>query len=453
MIQQQDSLLTTKARHTGSKINGKLLKSKQNLCKPAKMEDVPKSRRPVPQLPSPRGQGSSQQKEKGKRRGMRNPYRKIINQLPQEIKEKLDWSKENIDDMCSTLTLPHEYKPGLVIKWIKKVSENELNKIHEEILNIKLNERKLKRTQRFSMESLEARGESMQSHRSDSSSRYEKSSRHTAKIINYNVAVAEGNSAWSKTSSNTKPSPNLVRIPLNVQVSKTNREKDSEQQVPFYLKNEPKIVSINPGKSILLKFENANSKGCDNCVELKCKRNILNTKKAQDIVIENFVEHSIHIFSSVGGDQRNELLDFNWASQNESQDLNREEENYMKQDVNDRKFINLDQSNISQMIESVEEYGDYYLQKQLLPRHNDPMKSFNMGGPSLIMSQFCNNITPVFSITEDLPGQIRPNILESNDITNPNLGVSHNLPAFACNADGDILLTEDFKSPIDAHNQ
>lgn len=99
MIQQQDSLLTTKARHTGSKINGKLLKSKQNLCKPAKMEDVPKSRRPVPQLPSPRGKGSSQQKEKGKRRGMRNPYRKIINQLPQEIKEKLDWSKENIDDM------------------------------------------------------------------------------------------------------------------------------------------------------------------------------------------------------------------------------------------------------------------------------------------------------------------------------------------------------------------
>lgn len=199
----------------------------------------------------------------------------------------------------------------------------------------------------------------------------------------------------------------------------------------------------------------------------------MSDKKAQDIIIENLderpckdmkpssyllknpnlVEHSIHVFSSVGGDQRNELLDFNWASHNESHDLDGEGDNYMKQVVNGPKFMNLDQSSISQIIDSDEEYGGYYLQKQLLPTRNDPMKSFNMGGPSLIMSQFCVNITPVFSITEDIPGQIRPNILESNDITNPNLGVSHNLPAFACNADGDILLTEDFKSPIEAHNQ
>lgn len=195
MIQQQNSLFSINPCQTGCKSNGKSLKFKQNQGKSPKMEDVSKSRRPVPQLPTSNDQTPSQQKERSKRRGMRNPYRKIINQLPQEIKEKLDWSKENIDEMCSSLTLPHEYKPGLVIKWIKKVSENELSKIHEEILNIKLNERKLKRNQRFSMESLEARDESMQSHRSDTSSRYDKSSRHTTKIINYNVTMVEGNSA------------------------------------------------------------------------------------------------------------------------------------------------------------------------------------------------------------------------------------------------------------------
>jgi hypothetical protein len=108
------------------------------------------------------------------------------------------------------------------MRWIRKVSQNELKIINDEILNVRLNYQKLKRSERFSMESLEARGISVNSQRSETSSKLDtercvaiKSRDTPNKIINYNIVLAEDNSACSKTSSNTKPSPNLVRIPLD----------------------------------------------------------------------------------------------------------------------------------------------------------------------------------------------------------------------------------------------
>lgn len=202
--------------------------------------------------------------KKGKRRNLKNPYLKIMNQLPQEIKEKLDWSKENLNDICKSLTMPKEDKPGLVLKWIRKVSENEFTKIHEEVLNIKINERKLKRSLYISYDEMHARRVSMNSQRSESSSKVD-SDRFTAvksrdtpnPIINYNVALLEGNSACSKTSSNTKPSPNLVRIPVGIEqpiVSRTSNGYKSGALTSINFKS-PIVESIIPGKSIVVKFE------------------------------------------------------------------------------------------------------------------------------------------------------------------------------------------------------
>lgn len=41
----------------------------------------------------------STEKAKSKRKSSKNPYLKIMNQLPQEIREKLDWGKENLNDI------------------------------------------------------------------------------------------------------------------------------------------------------------------------------------------------------------------------------------------------------------------------------------------------------------------------------------------------------------------
>lgn len=49
----------------------------------------------------------------------KNPYLKILDQLPQEIKDKLDRSKENLEEMWKTITLPKDWKPYHVLKWIK----------------------------------------------------------------------------------------------------------------------------------------------------------------------------------------------------------------------------------------------------------------------------------------------------------------------------------------------
>jgi hypothetical protein len=91
------------------------------------------------------------------------------------------------------------------------------------------------------------------------------------------------------------------------------------------------------------------------------------------------------------------------------------------------------------------------MSKQLLPISHDAIKHYHMGGSS-ILNQFCNNITPVFSINEDIGDNIRPNILES-DIGNINLAVCNNIPPFSINIDLDMMLTEDFKPPIETHKQ
>jgi hypothetical protein len=46
---------------------------------------------------------------------------------------------------------------------------------------------------------------------------------------------------------------------------------------------------------------------------------------------------------------------------------------------------------------------------------------------------------------------VRPNILES-DMEGGHLAVPANITPFALGVDGDIMLTEDFKVPIDTHN-
>jgi len=61
-------------------------------------------------------------------------------------------------------------------------------------------------------------------------------------------------------------------------------------------------------------------------------------------------------------------------------------------------------------------------------------------------------MTPAFSMTEELAEPIRPSGLEINDIENANLDVPSNLQAFPRDADCDMMLTEDFKNPIEAHN-
>jgi hypothetical protein len=88
------------------------------------------------------------------------------------------------------------------------------------------------------------------------------------------------------------------------------------------------------------------------------------------------------------------------------------------------------------LIESVEGCGDYYFQKQILAGD----------------MHLCNNMTPAFSMTEELAEPIRPNGLEINDIDHPNIIVSNNLPVFNKEDDCDMMLTDDFKIPMDAHN-
>jgi hypothetical protein len=59
----------------------------------------------------------------------------------------------------------------------------------------------------------------------------------------------------------------------------------------------------------------------------------------------------------------------------------------MKPSAIEGKLLNLDQSNISQMIESVDECRDFYMHDQLMPNSNYQMKSYHLGGVSLL-SQF-----------------------------------------------------------------
>lgn len=202
-------------------------------------------------------------RERPKKEANKNPYHHIMGQLPKEISQKLDWSKENLNDMCSSLTLPHEYKPGLVLKWLKKVSENEINKIQEEFLSIRLADRKIKRTISFSLKNYDNRKVSQTSNQSDTSSKIESERFSNSKIkatpnriVNYNAAMVEDNSACSKTSSNTKASPNLVRIPLRTESNVLNCVQKTNRRLSFVNgQNEPRILSIIPGKSVVLQFK------------------------------------------------------------------------------------------------------------------------------------------------------------------------------------------------------
>jgi hypothetical protein len=216
-------------------------------------------------IKSPGGRDSKlkARREKTKKTVDKNPYVHVMGQLPKEISQKLDWRKENLNDMCSSLTLPHEYKPGLVLKWLKKVSENEINKIQEEFLNIRLAERKIRRTICFSLENYDNRKVSQTSNQSDTSSKIcsERFSNPKIKatpnrIVNYNATMVEDNSACSKTSSNTKASPNLVRISLKAENSALNCvEKTNRKLSLVNCENEPRILSITPGKIVVLQFK------------------------------------------------------------------------------------------------------------------------------------------------------------------------------------------------------
>ncbi len=117
--------------------------------------------------------------------------------------------------------------------------------------------------------------------------------------------------------------------------------------------------------------------------------------------------------------------------------------NYLKPEGQSGKYINLEQSNISHMMESAEVCGDFDMSKPLLSITNEQARNYQMGGNS-ILNQFCSNVTPIFSINEDMGDNVRPNILESV-ISQDNLPVvPGNLPPFVMNPNEDMMMNEDF---------
>lgn len=83
---------------TPKKAPSKLKKSRSVKVKEGCPVDVPQ----LQKLPSAmsNGGGAESRKSKGKKRNIKNSYYKIIHTLPLEVKSKIDWSKENIDEMC-----------------------------------------------------------------------------------------------------------------------------------------------------------------------------------------------------------------------------------------------------------------------------------------------------------------------------------------------------------------
>ena len=271
----------------------------------------------------------------------------ILDQLPKEIRNKIDTTKDNLEVMCSTITLPDDYKPGFVVKWIRKVSQNELKITHDDFLKIRLNAKKLKRSERFLKESLEARGICMNSQQSEISSKLDterymaiKSLDVPSKIINYNITLAEDNSACSKTSSNTKPSRNLVRIPMSLEKAAPSTPNLGQKELPFYMRNNPKLVSVDPGVSFTVKFENSDVQKCNECQDQKESKPVFPARNGQDIVVErfdkpkvqkpDFLQNSklappfpikpkpetnqfINVLASVGGHNDQDSINFNWA--------------------------------------------------------------------------------------------------------------------------------------------
>lgn len=383
----------------------KLKKSKSAKVDGEETVEVPQ----LQKLPSAncKGKRMENRKGKGKKRNMKNAYSNIVNSLPQEIKSKIDWSKENLDEMCCGLIPPHECKPGLVLKWIRRVSENEVSNIHNEMLNIKLKEKSLKRKLCLAFEDYEAKDSSMPSQKSETSSKFD-SERYSSKnhdssnrIVNFNATRGEINSACSKTSSNTKASPNLVRIPLALEKDRTvSTRADATDSVDFNQK-EPKVVSIVPAKSIIIRFDPVPSPQ-DAEIEVRCRRNLNKDKRIADIEIEalddkpvkdtkvankssklpNEALYSANMFSSICEDDDKKSLNFNWGDNGEMQDLNGGPVSYLKPE-NDAKSINLDQSNISQMMES-QDCADFYIDKPLLQASAENHKNYPIGGTSLL---------------------------------------------------------------------
>ncbi len=152
---------------------------------------------------TPNGSHNIKVNDKLRKRAQKNPYFGIYDTLPKEILAKVDWKKENLEGMFRTLTPPYEDKPGLVLKWLKRVSENEIRNIHKEMLNIRMSDRALRRKLFQTFENCEPLSFSNQSHGSDTSSRNEKErnletpvkKKSSQKIINFNGMSGENNSA------------------------------------------------------------------------------------------------------------------------------------------------------------------------------------------------------------------------------------------------------------------
>lgn len=219
------------------------------------------------------------------------------------------------------------------------------------------------------------------------------------RTINYNIILAEDNSACSKTSSNTKPSPNLVRIPLG-QAKKASMFRSKTRSDSLIPDGKfAKLLSLVPGKSFIVTFETPSQTSQNEGVKVLSKRNLFSNRNGLEIVVESFEkqripfnpqpikqytneyskmkidnENSINVFSSVGGNNDYDSINFNWVGNCESQDLNGQD-HYLKVDHHETKFCNIPQSHISQMMDSVEGCGDFYFQKQLLASRDEPLKS------------------------------------------------------------------------------
>lgn len=148
------------------------------------------------------------------------------------------------------------------------------------------------------------------------------------------------------------------------------------------------------------------------------------------------------VFPSIGEDPPHESVNFKWDVDSMNQEIN-PPSNLLKPDTNGGKFLNLEQSNISNIMESAEGCGDFDMSKPLLSITNEQAKNYQMGGTS-ILNQFCSNVTPIFSINEDMGDNIRPNILES-EISQDHLAAApNNLPPFVITANDEMMMNEDF---------
>lgn len=58
----------------------------------------------------------------------------------------------------------------------------------------------------------------------------------------------------------------------------------------------------------------------------------------------------------------------------------------------------------------------------------------------------------MYSMTEEMADQLRPNMLELSELPHQNGEVVNHLPAFGCNADGEMMLMDELKTPIETHN-